>query len=337
MPQEAIALPARTHDSGYEPYSPSALNRIIVGTLLALGLYLALRKLSTGWILATVSDPAELWLSFEGLRAIVGFQVVSAVFGALLAAAGRPMGYALGAVIGGLCGGLFLAAEVYASGAPVFDLIMLMQPGVMLVAGMVAGVVGGRIWPTPPNVDKPVPVSPDKLSSIQLGMDEIIPHGRPTAWIRIVVGAMIMVAGVTQADKVRFGAQKYSAGALRVQSQGQGRFMSLQLATLAALAGAAFAGAGTGSGIRHGVLAGMLAGLGVAGLGAATGEMVGPVEYWLGQLEMRGLGIQNPAAMAVIGGSVAMVGAIGGWLGGTLFLPLAPAHMRGNKLRIGQD
>ena len=335
MPQEATALPSRTRDSDYEPYSPSALNRLIVGTLLALGLYLALRQLATGWLLTTVSEPESWWLSFEGLQVVLGFQTVAVVFGAVLASAGRPQGYWLGAFCGGFCGVLFLAAEVYGSGAPAIDLVMLIQPGVLFAAGAIGGVVGNRIWPTPPDVEKPLPASPNKLSSIQLGMQDSIPVGKPTGWIRILIGAMVMIAGVTQAEKARFSAQKYSAGGLRVQSQGQGKFMSMQLATLAALAGAAFAGAGTGSGVRHGVITGILAGAGVVALGASSGETVAPVEYWLGLLQMRGIGVGDPTAMAAVTGCVATIGILGGWLGGTLFLPLVPVHMRGKRLRGG--
>lgn len=279
MPQEAVALPPRTHDLGYEFYSPSPLNRVVVGTLLAMVFNLALRQLATGWLLATVGDAESWWLSFEGLQVVLGVQTAAVIFGATLAAAGRPQGYFVGAVVGGLCGGLFLAAEVYASGAPVFDLVMLVQPGVLLGAGAVAGVVGGRVWPTPPDVDKPIPAPTNKLSSISLATEQADHPGRPTGWIRILVGAMVMVAAVTQADKARFGAQKFSGGALHVQSQGQGKFLSLQLAALAALAGAAFAGAGTGAGIRHGAITGVVAGIGVIGLGAATGELVAPLEY----------------------------------------------------------
>jgi hypothetical protein len=336
MPQEAVALPPRTHDSGYEPYSPSSTNRIVTGTVLALVFDLAVRQLTSGWLLTSAVDAESWWLSFEGLQVVLGIQTAAVIFGAVLAAAGRPQGYFLGTIVGGLCGLLFLGAEVFGSGAPVLDLVMLVQPGVLLVTGAIAGVAGSRVWPTPPDVEKPLPTQP-KLSSIQLGTEEIIHPGRPTNWVRIVVGTLVMVAGVTQADKSRFYAQKYSGGALHVQSQAQGKFLSLQLATLAALIGAGFAGACTGAGLRHGLLTGALAGAGVIAIGAATGEVVAPIEYWLGKLQMNGLGWAELSVMATVAMSVTMVGIVGGWLGGALFPPLAPAHMRGNKLRLGED
>jgi hypothetical protein len=337
MPQEATALPPRARNTGYEPYTPSPANRVLVGTLLALGLYLALRQLATGWLMAANTDLDSWWLTFEGLQVVLGIQTAAAVVGAVMAGAGRPNGLVLGGLVGGLCGGLFLGAEVYSAGTQVFDLVLLIQPGVLFVAGAIAGVVGGRVWPTPPDVEKPIPLSPDKLSSIRFGMEEVIAPGRPIAWIRIIIGAIVMFVAITQADIFRNQAQKYSYGTLKVSSHGQGKFLSLQLATIAALVGATLAGAGTGSGIRHGVLAGALAGIGVVALGASSGEFVPPLQYWLGKLHMHGMEVRDPSVMFVVGMSVALVGAIGGWLGGTLFLPLAPAHLRDKKVRLAGD
>src|SRR5205085_11069846 len=79
MPQEATALAPRPRVSGYEPVRPTPLARAVVGTLIALGLYLGLRKLATGWALATEPDPEAWWLSFDGLRAVFGFQAAAVV------------------------------------------------------------------------------------------------------------------------------------------------------------------------------------------------------------------------------------------------------------------
>src|SRR5205085_900385 len=155
----------------------------------------------------------------------------------------------------------------------------------LLIAGGVAGTMGSRVWPAAPDLDMPVPASKaSKLSSIQLGVEQPKDTTRPTAWVRVLVGAAVMVAGFAVADKGRSLLQKYSQGMLKVETTGQGRFLSWQFATLAALAGAGFAAAGTGAGLRHGVLAGLLGGLGVVGLCAAQGEATPPVAYWLTKL-----------------------------------------------------
>jgi hypothetical protein len=338
MPQEATLLAApRRRVTKYEPIRPTPLGRAIVGTLLALGLYLGLRKLATGWVLATEPDPEAWWLSFDGLRAVFAFQAAAVLFGGVLAGAGRPRGFLLGAVIGGLCGGLLLAAEVY-SGASPLDMVILVQPLVLLVAGGIGGVAGSRLWPIPPDVEMPPPATTQsKLSSLKLGVDEPDARGRPTAWARILIGAAIMVAGVGLAEPARFGAQKYSGGLLQVASRGQGKYLSWQLATLAILGGAVVAGAGTGAGIRHGLFAGVLGGAGVIGLGGALGEIIPPVEYWLERVGFAGAGPLHPATITAVVGGSAVIGVVGGWLGGVLLLPLAPLHMRSPRFRFGAD
>ncbi|HJZ53313.1 MAG TPA: hypothetical protein VKE74_00050 [Gemmataceae bacterium] len=336
MPQEATPdeSPRRRRES-HEPICPTPLGRVIVGTLLALGLYLALRKLATGWLTATTGDPDAWWMSFEGLRTVLGLQAGAAVFGALIAGACRPRGFPLGAVVGGLCGSLFLAAELV-GGAPPADLVILVQPAVLLAAGGIAGTIGSRVWPTAPDVEMPPPAAAiSKLSSIQLETDPPAATRRPTAWFRVLVGALLMVAGAGLADQIRFGAQKYSGGLLKVESRGQGRFLSWQFATLVILGGGALAGAGTGAGIRHGIFAGVLGAAGVLGLSSAQGEIVIPAGYWLDKLHLGGLALLDPAAVTAVASGVILAGMVGGWLGATLFLPLAPPHMRNRRLRMG--
>lgn len=326
LPHEAAeaAIPRQRH----APPPPQAppLGRVAVGAVFALGLYLGLRKLATGAVLAAHPEPDAWWGSFAGLVAVCGGQALAVVFGAVVAAAGRAGGFFFGAAVGGLCGGLFLAAELLA-GAPPQDLVLYLQPVVLVCVGGVAGVFSARVWGAVPVLDLPVP-DRNKLSSSRFAIGEPASAGRPTAWARILVGAMVMVVAVAVADKARTGAQKYSGGMLRVNSVGQAQFLTWQLAVLGALVGGATAGAGTGAGIRHGIVAGALGGVGVIGLTAAVGEPLGPVAYWLGTLSLGGVPANDPAAITAALAGVLLLGVVGGWLGGTLFQPLAPAYMR---------
>ena len=65
-----------------------------------MGLYLGVRKLLTGAILAMHSDAGGWWLSFQGLSAVYALQAGAVVFGAVIAAAGRTYGYSLGFIVG---------------------------------------------------------------------------------------------------------------------------------------------------------------------------------------------------------------------------------------------
>ena len=313
---------------------PTPAGRVVVGAVFALGLYLGLRKLAMGAVLATHPDPDAWWLSFEGLMAVCAGQALAVVFGAVVASAGRSVGFVFGAAVGSVCGGLFLAAELVA-GAPPRDLVLYVQLFVLVFVGGVSGVFAARVWGAIPVLDMPIP-DRNRLSSSRFAIDPPARDGRPTAWLRVLCGAIIIMVAVGVAEQVRSGAQKYSGGMLQVNSIGQGQFLTWQIAVLGVLCGGVAAGAGTGAGLRHGVMAGGLGGIGVLGLTAVRGEPLGPVSYWLSKLSIGHLPPNDPAAVVAALTGVVVLGVLGGWLGGTLFQPLAPAHMR-QRLRGGLD
>jgi hypothetical protein len=96
------------------------------------------------------------------------------------------------------------------------------------------------------------------------------------------------------------------------------------------------AGAGTGAGIRHGLIAGFLGGFAVFGLGVKQAQMFPGILYWLERFGLSALPFSTPEVIGCVIGSVLFVSFLGGWMGGTLFLPLAPAHMR-RRIRAGMD
>ena len=329
MPEEAPPVTDGPTKALVAPIKPTPSGRAFVGTVVALGLYLGLRKLTTGWVLATFDSDERWWLSAEALTTVFTLQVIAAGFGAVLASAGRARGIGLGAAVGGLCGGLFLAAEIAAGASPT-QLVLLLQPLLLAVAGAIAGAVGAWVWAAVPEFDMPAPLV-KKRSSIELLNDTPSDTGRPTIWYRVLIGAMIIVAGMALAEKARGAAEKASGGMLKVSSRGQGKFMSWQIAALAVLAGGAFAGACTGAGIRHGIFTGVLGSLGVTTLGLVRGEYSQPEEYILKWLNLAG-GAQDPAGLIGVAGGVLIAAFVGGWFGGQLFLPLAPLHMRTRRL-----
>jgi len=327
LPQEAAETSApRAKSAPPKPFQPTPVGRVIAGSLLALGLYLGLRKLGTGALLATHPDPDAWWGSFEGLVAVFGAQVLAVIFGAVVAAAGRTGGFTFGSIVGGLCGAGFLGAELLA-GAPPQDLVLYVQPVVLMLVGGIAGVFAARIWGAVPFLDIPI-FDKNKLSSSRFALEETQYRTRPTAWLRILAGATIMMAAVSVADKARTGAQKYSGGMLHVTSVGQAQFLTWQLAVLGVIGGGVMAAAGTGAGIRHGVMAGALGGVGVLGMTSAAGQQFSPVAYWMSTLQLAHLDPSDPAAIVAALSGVLILGVFGGWLGGTLFLPLAPEYMR---------
>ena len=334
MPHEVAPDASPRAQAPPPPANPTAIGRIAVGTILALGMYLGLRKVLMGTILATMSNPEEWWFSFQALVAVNMAQGLAVAFGAVIAASGRTYGYSLGFIVGGICGGLFLGFELFA-GAPPTSLVLYLQPPVLALLGLIAGVVGARIWSAAPVLNFPVPHS-SKLSSLQLGLDVTEERPRPTHWIRVLAGVSVIVVGVIGADDARHFLQKHSGGILRVQSMGQGDFITWQLATMAVLIGGVAAGAGTGAGMRHGILAGVLGAAAVIGICVKQGQTVAPVDYWLTKTSLDELPLTAPSVIMAVGGGMLLISLLGGWLGGALFLPLAPAHMR-KRLNVGLD
>src|SRR5262245_32632559 len=155
MPQEA-AEAAAVLSKGPPPAlpQPTPFGRVTVGVVFALGLYLGFRKLATGVVLAAYPNPESWWASMDGLMTVCGGQAVAVIFGAIVAAAGRLGGFGFGAAVGGVCGGLFLAAELL-TGAPPQDLVLYVQPLILIMVGGVAGVLATRVWSAVPVVDMP--------------------------------------------------------------------------------------------------------------------------------------------------------------------------------------
>jgi hypothetical protein len=334
MPHEVSPDAPRPVEAPPGPVHPSAIGRILMGSILALGVYLGVRKLLTGAILAMHSYAGGWWLSFQGLSAVYAVQAGAVFFGAAIAAAGRAYGYSLGFIVGGVCGGLFLGFELLA-GAPPESLVLYLQPPLLALLGLAAGAAGSRVWIPAPELNLPIPTG-SKLSSLQLGDDLLEEQPRPTNLLRVLAGAAVIVLGVAIADPARHFLQKNSGGLLRVESMGQGEFITWQLATLIVLGGGVVAAAGTGAGIRHGLLAGMLGAAGVFGVCMKLGQTLAPIEYWLEKLQLDGLPLTAPPVLTAVGGGILMVALLGGWLGGSLFLPLAPPSMR-KRLNVGLD
>lgn len=336
MPHECAAglAPRPAPEPLAPPVRATAAGRVFVGAVLALGLYLALRELTTAAALAAHPDPGAWWGSLAGLVAAGAAQVAAVALGAVVAASGRAGGLLFGAAVGGTCGGLFLAAEL-AAGAPRTDPVLYAQWGVLLAAGAAAGAAAGRVWGAVPALELEA-ADRARLSSSQFLIGPSTGAARPTAWARVLVGALLAVSAMALAEQLRFSAERYTGGALRAGSVGQARFIAFQFAALGALAGGALAAAGTGAGLQHGFLTGALAATGVVGLTASRGENLSPIAFLLSATNLGGLPANDPAGLGVAFGCVLGLVALGGCLGAALFLPLAPESMR-QRLKLGQD
>ena len=97
------------------------------------------------------------------------------------------------------------------------------------------------------------------------------------------------------------------------------------------------AAAGTGAGVRHGLLAGLFGAAGGIGVTAWRGALPVPAVYLIEHMGLDPNAAADPGVLTAVAFGLVVAGVVGGWLGGTLFLPLAPAHLRGKRLRLGMD
>ncbi len=318
-------LPEPQEPAPAAPPRPTVAGRMIVGVVLATGLYIAVLKVTRGVLGVTDPDLVDGWMPGPGSEAVTAVQSLATAFGAVIAAAGQARGFWLGLGVGLAGGGLFLGYELLAGASP-RDLALYLLLPVLGTLGAVAGAVGSRIWKAAPDLSLYLE-KPQRLSSSRF-LTEIhsAPPARPTSWLRVLIGTLVIVIGVAVADEFRLTAQRYSGGLLRVRSVGQGEYITWQIASLTVLVGGLLAGASTGAGLRHGLLAGSLGGLAVLGLYLKSGGSLPPIDWWLVRLSLDGLPPTHPLVALAVVGSQLLLGTLGGWLGGQLFPPLAPAH-----------
>lgn len=307
-----VRAPVRSRDAIPTTFT----RRVIVGSVVALGLHLAFREWATA--LATAlgqsADIAGGWLNFA-------LRLTGAAVGGVLAGAGRPRAYLGGLLVGAVSGVAWLVVDAYPD--PSLDPDRLAAAAALAGAGGLVALIGGRVWPAPR--DLPVPESPRASSLLKLKPGEgRVSKGRPTSWVRLVVGVTVAVCGLMAADAARDRLTKLPKGLLQVGGAGP---VGAQIGGAMLLLGGMVAGASTGAGVRHGLLAGLAAGLAVVGLTALPPDGPPPaVQYVIERLGVAdnprgGAGAAAAAALAAV--------TLGGWLGGSLFPPLVKRNRLG--------
>jgi len=127
-------------------WQQSIWGRILIGLILAQGVYHGVRHLATAGLLALDgADAQTLWSGLDGFLMLQGMQLVGLFFGGLLAGAGQRQGAAYGMVLG-IWNGV-LVVLIQPSMAEQFNTVTLyglplLQAGV----GALAGWLGGLIW-----------------------------------------------------------------------------------------------------------------------------------------------------------------------------------------------
>lgn len=283
--------------------------RVVVGTVVALGLHLAFREwaLALAAVAGLAGDGVATWPNFV-------LRLLGTAVGAVAAGAGRGQSYLGGLVVGAAAAFAWLVVDPYPN--PSLDGDRLGAAVALVVAGGLFAVVGGRVWPAPKELEVPASSRGSSLLKLKAGEGRK-ERVRPTRWVRLIVGVTVAACGVLAADVIRGGMAKAPKGLFQVGSAGP---VDAQISGFLLLLGGMIAGATTGTAVRHGLIAGLATGLAVVGL--AVGLPDGPppgVEYAVGKLGGDATGREGAA---VAGGLAFGVVFLGAWMGGSLFPPL---------------
>lgn len=323
-PQESFIHASRAQKPLPDPVPATFTRRLTTGLLVAVGLVLALREFYWAWsgdVLDTHAEPASFAL-----------RVLAVLAGGLIAGAGRGRGVSVGAVTGLAFAALTTLFDLFL-GTPASTAEMIL-PIVYPVLGAVAGAVGAWLWPADVELPEPPRQSSHGSSLARLAADEAERRSvRRTAWPQIALAALIVLAAVLYSDPIRIGLQKYSAGWLSIGGPRQSVRVGLQIAAIATILAGFVAAAGTGAGLKHGFLAGILtmAGLLIVAANRPSG-LFPAVEGYLKLIGIEpGSLLATPIALRTTVGLLALFCA-SGWIGGQLFPPLAPKHMRRPRL-----
>jgi len=305
-------LQGETHASGPADEGPSEWQqtpwgKILVGLILAQGLNLGFRQLTTAGFLAS-GDAEGIWDTVLGIvlhHAILGF---SLLLGGLLCGAGQSRGIFYGAFVG-LASGVISFCVQDLKGEFYFTHLVYAIPLIHLATGALGGALGMLIWrPTPklPELDGSTP-TPAVVSTFGSTIDHLF--AGPFHLGRVCAGAFLIVVGVVWSNAILEFLLRASNGALTISSQMQAQLVTMEITALVALVGAGFAGATTRNGFKQGF-----------GVGLCSATIV------------LGLQINNPrfnleSAIFTLSGIV-IIALVGGWFGGQLFPPIGERRRR---------
>ncbi len=325
-PQEAFVTAETATAPPPDPIRPTFLSRIILGSIATVGLLVAFRELTSAIMGGTPPD--------AGI--VLGLRFLAIFGGGLLCGAGRTHTAGPGLFVGIAFALLLIANDFNDSSEPNAIWFAILSLGFPMIAS-VAAWIGSNVWPSAPELLDALPNPNLRSSNLALlsGLKTTNPRDSipPTAWLRVVVGSLIAFAGIAASDEIRNLMFRVSSGAFQTGGLSRGGIVGVQIAGILLFLGGAVAGATTGSGLRHGILTGVLASLDLFVASVGRGEQSYPALEGFYRI----LGIstaplndwQNglPVAIAIL-----VFTSFGGWLGGQFFLKLAPQIMRNRRL-----
>jgi hypothetical protein len=274
--------------------------RILIGLILAQGLFYGLRHLLTGILLAACGcEPEQLWESVDHLLLLQSVQILAVLVGGMMAGGGQHQGLLLGTLVGVWNGVL----SVLLRQSPAQDLTIVGVCGQPLLNGFfgaIGGWTGALIWKPIP-IGVPASLVPQRKAAAP---PKVSLFAGKVHWYRILLGSALAVAGTMYASMLFRKMIDLANGELADGYELQDRLIIWEIKALAVLLGGALAGATTPNGFKQGLLVGLLATVVLIGVQASQTEALLQMAFWT----------------AV---STLTLGTTGGWFGGQLFPRLA--------------
>jgi hypothetical protein len=295
--RDGAAVKGQRTGSGWQQ---TPWGRILIGLLLAQGLFYGLRHLLTGVLLVLQDGGQEPGSALQGVVLFQALQILALLLGGLLAGCGQRSGVLLGAVVG-VWNGVFSVLALVGPGQALTAVALYGQPLIHMAFGAAGGWVGCSIW-------KPLPLPAAPGASRPVRKAEPARRQRPLfsgriAWLRVLLGSALAVAGSLSATLVFETVLKYSGDRLSASTELQDWLVTWEIRALALLAGGALAGSTTSNGPKQGLCVGML----------TTAVLLGAQSS------------HHTATLATLTliGSVSLALA-GGWFGSQLLPPVVP-------------
>jgi hypothetical protein len=305
-------------------WQQTAWGKILIGLVLAQGLYFGQRML-IGAVLAATGGELPAQDSFAGLLLIQFMQLISLLVGGAMAGAGQRRGTLFGAVVGMYNGVLFLFIHSWVLGNQLEPLTLIMLPILQIAFATGGGFIGSQIWkpiqllaqlPAPPE-ERPaaeqLPVVPPLLKAPLFA--------GPVNWVRVAGGTALAVLGSIGADRIYKFIELTTAPGPG-DTPRQASFLTWEISVLAVLIGGAFAGSNSHNGMKQGLVLGIFASLVLAFYFVMRGETEATKSpNWLfQQLGLGGAALFEKIVFTTM--YIVTLGLAAGWFGCQLLPPV---------------
>jgi DNA-directed RNA polymerase subunit RPC12/RpoP len=293
-------------------WQQTSWGRIMIGLVLAQGLYFGLEHLLLGLLEFLNNQGLIKWTmnSVAGLVFLQIVQVFTLTIGAVLAGGGQQRGVLLGGLVGVWNGVLSVLLDpvLHPNFVPTLTALSLIGvPLVHIVFGTFGGWIGYSIW-RPVQPDAPAhPTKPTRKHGVAPLRKPML-TGR-VAWFRVLLGAVVAAAGYLTAAAIFNFLIDFSAGRLTSDGFWQDRVVTWEIQALAVFIGGGVAGYNTSSGLKQGLCVGLLNAICLMAIFFNFRRAA-------------------PEIAALTVGACFCLCAIGGWFSGQLFPPVVAPRSR---------